>query len=726
MIKFYKFLILILFFHQYSFSQKINNDKEALALCLKAKENMLNLETKKSIIQCEQVLDYAITNKKDFLAAKAYNIIALNFEEFADTKRAISFYEKALKLAIIVKNDTLTASIYNNLGGIYTYNEINVDVGLDYYSKSLRFAKRAKLTDDYIQTKMNVATCLINIKRYQEGFDVLENIKKEVLLLQDPETNLYFYTLLATYFNNFKNDFSTAESNFKIALFYSKSVKHKVVDINISNLYDEVSKFYFKYNKIEEAYKYLKLHDDLEDEIYDLSKNELLREQELSIKLSEVNNHIKEIEIENKGNLKKIKNNYLFIWTLLGLLLLFIYMLYTVFRNNKKNQQISKKLKIANIDLYQARKKAEETSKLKSQFISTVSHELRTPLYGVIGMTEIIENEFKDLKENEYFKTLKFSSKHLLNLINDVLYMYKIQEGNLDLVTEKISLKEEIEVIKNLLNVVARQNNNTIQVNIADNVPNYIKTDKTRLAQVIINLLSNAIKFTKNDVVIISINKITLQQEMLSFQIKDNGIGIPNDYLDKVFDKFVQIDRNSDDNLQGTGLGLAIVKNIITLFGGQINIESQEDIGTTVTFTIPLYEAAVEIETTIENHIAPNSKQFSVLVVDDNKINQMVTKKMLSHNNLICTLVSSGFEALDLLEKENFDLILMDINMPLMNGFETSKKIRALHIETPIFALTASDKNETLLNPDMIYLNDILVKPFEFSVLNDLINKYLQ
>lgn len=710
--------------YQYSFSQKVNNDKDALALCLKAKENMLNIETKKSIIQCQEVLDYAIKNKRNFLASKAYNLIGLNFEEFADTKRAISYYDKAMELALIVKNDTLIASIYNNLGGIYIYNNINESKGLEYYKKSLFHAERAKLKEDFVLTKMNVATSLINLKRYDEGFTTLTELEKGVIASKDPETNLYLSILKATYFNEYKNDFEKANFYYNKALTFTSKIELGVIKLNISNLYEEMSKFYLKYDDIKNAYKFLKLHDDLESEIFDSNKVELLKEQELSIKLSEVNNHILEVEVENKANIKKLKNNSLFIWTLIGLLGLFLYMLYTVFRNNKKNKQISKKLKIANLDLYEAKKKSEEASRLKSQFISTVSHELRTPLYGVIGMTEIIENEFKELKENDYFKTLKFSSKHLLNLINDVLYMYKIQEGNIDLVSEKINLKEEIEVIKNLLDVVALQNKNKIEIQIATDIPAYIQTDKTRLAQVIINLLSNAIKFTKNGIVTIRIDECFDEKPMLQFQIIDNGIGIPKEHLNNVFNKFVQLDRNVNENLQGTGLGLAIVKKIISLFGGKIKIESEENKGTNVSFTIPLMEAKKSLKSD-QNEKSVSSKQISILVVDDNKINQMVSRKMLLNNNQKCTMAYSGFEAIEFLEKENFDLILMDIHMPVMNGFETSKKIRELNIKTPIIALTASDRDEISENPDMIYLNDILVKPFEFRELEFIINVYL-
>lgn len=722
MIYFSRYFFLFFFIFQLAFSQKIDNDKSAFALLGEARENMVDLKTKLSIEKCEKVLIYALGNHDDLIAASTYNIIGLNFEEFADTKRAINYYEKALNLALKVKNDTLVGAIYNNLGGIYSYNEIDMNKGLEFYKKSLYHSVLANNKEEFLYTKLNIATNLINLKRYQEGFILLKKIENEIKSLKNNETSLYYSMLIATYYNEYKNDFGIAQQYYNEAISYASKIDLAIIKLNIINLYGEMSKFYLKFSDYKNAFKYLKLHDDLEDEIYKANKAELLKEQQLSIKLSEVNNQIIKAEQVNKINLKKLKSNNIFISALIILLILFLYLLYVVYRNNLKSKLINSKLKTANIDLQIAKKKSEETAKLKTQFISTVSHELRTPLYGVIGMTDILENEFKELKDNDYFKTLKFSSKHLLNLINDVLYMYKVQEGKIELVSEKVHLESEIEIIKNLLEVIAKQNNNTITIDINQNVPVLIETDKTRLAQVIINLLSNALKFTKNGNVSIIVEKIDSIISELKFQIIDTGIGIPEEHLNSVFEKFVQLDRNNDENLQGTGLGLSIVKKIISIFGGQINIQSIENKGTNVIFTIPLITA--ENAEVIDDKIFEIRSDLSILVVDDNHINQIVTQKILQNNNQSCTLISNGTDAIELLKTKEFDLILMDIHMPILNGFQTSKIIREMNITTSIVALTASDKQEIQEDVSMVYLDDILVKPFNQNELLNIIFKF--
>jgi CheY-like chemotaxis protein/anti-sigma regulatory factor (Ser/Thr protein kinase) len=273
------------------------------------------------------------------------------------------------------------------------------------------------------------------------------------------------------------------------------------------------------------------------------------------------------------------------------------------------------------------------------------------------------------------------------------------------------------------MEVIAKQYHNVITLNLAPDVPKFIKTDKTRLSQIIINLLSNALKFTKDGDV--NIQVYTKNNCALNFEITDTGIGIPQKYIDKIFDKFVQVERNSDEQFQGTGLGLAIVKRFVDAFGGQIHIDSELNRGTTIRFSIPLI-LGEEVLSATSNKNSKSIENLSVLVVEDNKVNQIVTQKILEKNNLKCTIAVDGFHALDILKSNTFDIILMDIHMPKMNGFETTEKIHELGITTPIIALTASDKYELEGDISKYKMNDILVKPFEFHDLRLIIEKYAE
>jgi CheY-like chemotaxis protein/anti-sigma regulatory factor (Ser/Thr protein kinase) len=244
------------------------------------------------------------------------------------------------------------------------------------------------------------------------------------------------------------------------------------------------------------------------------------------------------------------------------------------------------------------------------------------------------------------------------------------------------------------------------------------------------NLVSNALKFTKNGEVLIHayLEKIEGKSHHIKFEIKDNGIGIADVNQNKIFEKFVQIDRNKTD-YQGTGLGLSIVKQLLGVFGSTIVLESTEGKGTLFAFTIP-FESDLNKTTEIINNIQvdmSSSQIYRVLVVDDNLINQLVTKKTIEKNNFICTVVGDGYAALEMVEKEIFDVILMDINMPLMNGFEATRRIRHKGIKTPVVALTAYDKSEITEEAISSGINDIVIKPFEsiklFNSMNSLIFK---
>ena len=275
-------------------------------------------------------------------------------------------------------------------------------------------------------------------------------------------------------------------------------------------------------------------------------------------------------------------------------------------------------------------------------------------------------------------------------------------------------------MIKNSLLFLAKNNNNKITLKISHEIPENLIGDKLRLSQVILNLVSNALKFTTNGEVLIEVNlsKVINKFHFIEFKIKDNGVGIAVEDQDKIFEKFVQVGRKEDD-YQGTGLGLSIVKCLLKLFGSDISIESAIGIGTEFNFTIA-FESDINKTNEIINNIQVDlslNKLLKVLVVEDNKINQIVTEKILKKNNYTCTIVDDGFQALNLLEKEDFDIIFMDINMPMMNGFETSKRIRNQGIKTPIVALTAFDKEEITEEAISVGINDIIVKPFDSNTL---------
>ncbi|MNX32754.1 Aerobic respiration control sensor protein ArcB [compost metagenome] len=383
-----------------------------------------------------------------------------------------------------------------------------------------------------------------------------------------------------------------------------------------------------------------------------------------------------------------------------------------------------------NLELLKAKEIAEEASLLKTQFISTISHELRTPLYGVVGITNMLLEEHKELSQSQHLSSLKFSARYLLSLVNDILQINKIEENKVVLENLTFNISDEITMIKNSLSFLSQKNNNKIKVDIDPCIPEYLIGDKLRLAQILMNLVSNALKFTKDGEVeiIVKLSKVEERIYFLEFHIIDNGVGIAVVDQGKIFEKFVQVGRK-DEDYQGTGLGLSIVKRLLGLFGSTINLESDIGAGTSFSFVIP-FEHNPQKTKNIINEIEvdlTSNEVYKILIVEDNLINQLVTKKIIEKNNYVCKVVDDGFKALEILENENFDLILMDINMPLMNGFETTKRIRLQDVKTPIVALTAFDKDEITDEAISAGINDIIVKPFEpvklFKIISYLIKE---
>jgi CheY-like chemotaxis protein len=292
------------------------------------------------------------------------------------------------------------------------------------------------------------------------------------------------------------------------------------------------------------------------------------------------------------------------------------------------------------------------------------------------------------------------------------------------------NLTDEITLIKNSVEYIADKNNDVLTVEIDTAIPEFLIGDKLRLSQIIMNLVSNALKFTKNGEVAIfaDLKYVKDKTYFIEFKVKDTGIGIAKEDQEKIFEKFVQIERKEED-YQGTGLGLSIVSSLIKLFNSEIDIVSEENVGTTFSFTIG-FEFDEDKSKDIINNIEVDlstSQLYNILVVEDNKINQVVTKKMIEVSNMCCTIVDDGFAALVALERESFDLVLMDINMPLINGFDTSRKIREKGITIPIIALTAFDKQEVAEQAISAGMNDVLMKPFEpsmlFQVIQNQVNK---
>lgn len=378
--------------------------------------------------------------------------------------------------------------------------------------------------------------------------------------------------------------------------------------------------------------------------------------------------------------------------------------------------------KHAELEMLNAKVKAEEATYAKEQFLSTMSHELRTPMNSVIGISNLLleDNPRKDQEEN--LNILKFSANNLLALINDILDLSKIEAGHVEFVERDFDLHYTLINIKRTHSIRAQEKGVNIKLSVDEILPNILCGDQHRLNQILNNLVSNAVKFTDKGTIRIDVKTVAEYREEveLCIRITDSGIGIPADKIETIFESFRQANAETTSKYGGTGLGLAITKKLVELQGGSITVESEPGKGSTFQVIIgykkgnKLYRA--EQEEMADMKSGSKLSGVKILLVDDNVINQKVAQKFLTRWETSVTVASNGLEALEKVKQEEFDVILMDIQMPEMDGIEASKSIRQMDdplvSQTPIIALTAAAMNQEKEQAFEAGMNDYVCKPF--------------
>ena len=723
-------LLIALFIFQFGVSQeRVHSKKQIEKMLIDAGDSFFRIEIDKSLNLSKAALNDAQRLKDDALMAKAYNVIGLNFEEFYDVNKSVIYYNNALSHAKRTSNDTIKDWIYNNLGNVYTFEKIDANKGIDYYKKALSYSLKINDSTELIYTKLNLVSAYFRIKNFKDGIVYLDECKSYVNRKGELEAKISLNSYYGNYYSSL-NQKAKAEQYYNEAVQLSKKNKQELLDLNICDLYTDFSNFYKKNRNYEKSLYYMELYKELKEKVYKIERIKRVKLAGSEIELDEYQRQINKIEGEKYQQLKDLKESKLIVLLFVIILFILLLLLYSLYKNSSYRERSNKDLKMANEELKIAKEKAEEASQLKTQFVSTISHELRTPLYGVVGITNIILDEHKELANSPHLNSLKFSARYLLSLVNDLLQINKIEENKITLENMIFNITDEIITIVDSLEFIAVKNNNKLYTEIDSKIPEFLIGDKLRLSQVFMNLVSNALKFTKDGSVTVcaKLARIEGSKHYLYFEVKDTGVGIAKEDQEKIFEKFVQIERKEGD-YQGTGLGLSIVQRLIELFGSKVHLESEEGKGTTFSFTLG-FDADESKKNEIINNIVVDlslNQFYKILVVEDNKINQIVTKKILESNNFKCTILDDGYAAINLLESEHFDVVLMDINMPIINGFETTKLIRKKEISIPIIALTAFDKQEILEQALSCGMNDIIIKPFEqaklFQVINNLINK---
>lgn len=627
---------------------------------------------------------------------------------------AIKSLIKANEVQRFAKDDINLAETYKTLGNVYTSKK-QYQQALDYYKSSKTLFEQEDLNNFVAEVLLNEGITYIHLKDYENA---KQHLLKSITVARRYELNKIL---------------SSAKINLGTALFYLNDLAGALDQANdglalakknkfnnvLNNGYLVLSTLNQETGNYKLANEFLRKHIALSDSLIEVKRSNLSQEKRMQLLIENQTEYQKKqlADLEEQ----KAANNLNKLTTILSIALITILSLLTLslYKNNNIRLKTNNMLHKKNAELIVSKEKAELASKTKANFLSTVTHELRTPLYAVTGLTNMLLEENPKPNQIQHLKSLKFSGDYLLTFINDILQINKIEANKVEIEPEAFSLKKKITNIIAALNNSAIDNNIQIHLEYDSNLPENFIADQIKISQILINLIGNAIKFTKDGDIWVRAYQIDKKDEQyqVRFEIEDNGIGISQEKQNQLFESFSQGSIQINRKYGGTGLGLSIVKGLIQILNGKISLKSELGKGSKFTFEIPLKYAEKVEEVKVVNYFKDineiDLKDINILVVEDNKINQMITKKILNKMKLNCDVIDNGEDAVDMVKNKKYHVVLMDIHMPGISGLEATRIIRTFNKEITIFALTAVTLEDKMHEFDEAGFDDIISKPFK-------------
>ncbi|CAI2768126.1 Sensor histidine kinase RcsC [Flavobacterium collinsii] len=702
------------------------------------------IDSIKKLIRTENVQNH-------LLGLKILNETEASLKSRRDTVGLLLFHRECIKLISYLRNfGTPNTYLLENFQILKKYNNKR-ELALLYEALGdLRYYEGNKLLSHQYDLKAQQL-----IKKYgnhEDNININYNLSVYYKTHKDYKKSIHFAMISL---ENIKKSNTSKKNNFKIPnlyLFISEDYYHLKENDSVYKYLQLVEKTQIPYadgrvpydaklNELKAMYYYNTGDLATATKFYQISVSKYIRLNQFRMRLiqksNKLNNTLKIKNIENRRKINEARlesvsesyKNYLLFFSLL-LVTILIVLFMIQFRAYKYKMKVNLILEKKNSELEKINKELNEASKIKDNFLDVVTHELKTPLNTIRGTAYLLENEKSEQLKKDYIKNLNFSSDYLLGFINNIVDFKNLKrDDTINLQFKDINLKEILNAVIEMFKINAT-NHNTILLDFDDKIPQTLKSDEIRFTQVIMELMTNATKFTKKGEVTLKAKLIKSNNDNASikFDISDTGIGISENVQNKIFEPFIQESTEINIKYGGSGLGLSIIKKTLELFNSTIEVKSKKDKGTTFSFVID-FDISNEIQN--ESCFINNQEQkdelpnIDVLLVEDNKINQLLTSKILISKGFKCDVANNGLEAVEKVKEKKYAIILMDIMMPIMDGFEASEIISGLKPEIPIVALTAISENICSNNFQKAKILEKLDKPINPDILCETILKYV-
>lgn len=718
-------------------SWKPNNIKSAflLAIFLLLGSVYSNAQEENYAIAVEKTLDSANLFQNQNKVATALQTIdrAVKLaEKSEDPRLLLTTYQEAAEVFLDF-DDQKTALIYADLAasklrdleyptGDATQKYISaymLFLERNYFQASDMLALAKELNNDRnLRNKVQLLEAQIYLRRSK--FQEAETLFNALMVNSDPKERAYFATKanlglveLKMEQEKYESALSNAEAAINLANKNGFTKEKIIANTQLAQLYENLGQY-------EEALAQNKKFTKFKDSLY--NPNQIKQEYQLAgdIRVEHFTNEIGKLDQEIQKLSESVNRSEITAILTSAFLIIISLLATSLFRNNQIKLKTNDLLQTKNKELEIARDSAVSAMQAKTNFLSTVTHELRTPLYAVTGLTHLLLEEDPEEHQKEHLKSLKFSGDYLLNFINDILQINKIDADKLEPLNIDFKLRKVLTDVVSSLQQKAAENDTKIELSYDDTIPRTLKGDPIKISQIFMNLVGNALKFTKGGIVTV-ITKNLKEAEghiTLYMEVKDDGIGISKEQQATIFESFEQGSVQINREYGGTGLGLTIVKSLLGLFDSTIKLKSELGKGSSFFFEMKLQiptELAEESELDMEEEDY-EFKGLHVLVVEDNKINQVITSKMLNKKEISCDIANNGYEAVDSARVNNYDAILMDIHMPGISGEEATRQIREFDKDIPIIALTAISLDDSVDSFYAAGCNDVVTKPFKPEV----------